>query len=104
MLDGIDIPLVISEIRPGAYYGWLGSRVVGQGGENYTNVDWRDEIQTKPTKQEIFDAWPMVEQKFIADVQNAKNAKTTLISNLRAGLIDSITLQDIVADILEESL
>lgn len=100
-MAGIDIPLVLSEIRKGAYYGWLGSKVVGQGAEDYANIDWRDERQSKPPMIEIEDAWPAVQKKYITDVDDARTAKETLIADLRKGTVDPALLQAAIADLLE---
>jgi hypothetical protein len=47
----MDIPAILQQIRPGA--SWY------LAGESYEGLEWRDEVQSKPTLNEIEAAWPL---------------------------------------------
>ncbi len=40
----MDIPLILGDIRPDAKWGMM-----GEDKGDYDNIDWRDDVMTKPT-------------------------------------------------------
>ena len=95
----MDIPLILSEICPDAKWGWAGSYVVGNGGEDYNNLVWRDDVQVKPTEQEIIDAWPGIAAEL--DAENAQHAADiqlildeAIINPAFAALVRSLRIEE----------
>ena len=83
----MDIRLVISRLRPGASYHWLGN---DDGKDGYEAIgDWRD-MSEKPTEQECLAEWEIVLQERAAQeivdeeirfmVAAAKQQKVELLS------------------------
>ena len=63
----MNIPAILESLRPGA--SWT------LNGETYDDLLWRDDTQTKPTTQEIKDAWVTVEPASIKDnISRQRNA------------------------------
>lgn len=54
----MDIPAILDKIRHGAAWAML-----GENKGDYNHLDWRDDVQTKPTLGEIENAWPSVERQ-----------------------------------------
>lgn len=103
----MDIPAILDTIRNGAAWAMLGPST------DYAALDWRDDVQNKPTEQEIIDAWPAVEAAINVEnalVQNAKARNlvadmATLKNNIVAGGIPTLAadvakLTQIVSDLM----
>ena len=84
----MDIRLVISRLRPGASYHWLGN---DDGKDGYEAIgNWRDALTEKPTEQECLAEWEIVLQERAAQeivdeeirfmVAAAKQQKVELLS------------------------
>ncbi len=73
----MNIPLTVAKLYPAAEWGWGGS-YVGPDVERYELLDWRDEIQAKPTLAELEVAWPDVEAALLTEQQAADKAEATL--------------------------
>jgi hypothetical protein len=69
-----DIPLILSRIRPGAAWGWLGEDMADPA-----NLDWRDGIQAEPTLQELEDEWTVVLADQATEVAVRQQLKTAYL-------------------------
>ena len=77
----MDIPLILGDIRPDAKWGMM-----GEDKGDYDNIDWRDDVMTKPTLKEITDAWPATQKKWFTDVADADTRHDADLSGLLATL------------------
>lgn len=89
-IQDVNIRLVLSRLRPGAAYGWLGD---GDTGHNLSVVEWRDSGSTLPTEAECIAEWGVYQ----TEQGDAATLRQTILTNAQSAVgktLDTLTIAE----------
>lgn len=79
----IDIRAALNRVAPGAEYGWRGG-----AWDDYSQVEWRDQVIPQPSLAELQAAWSEIEAEGQQANQTLVNIKNTAQSAAGVALAD----------------